>query len=112
MDYEEFFPDPFIEGGWFVFKRSERLFPWQAAHISKESISPASRHLTKFKALKWVEEEIQKRLEPQEFDQWAVDNHMWTSQIYAATQELDTQITLKRLTYDWAPLNKALEEAQ
>jgi hypothetical protein len=106
---EAFFPDPFVKGGWFLFRLSDRLFQWQSVHITTQGQEPASRHSSRLKALLWIEEEIQKRLAPKENDQWAVDGKAWTAQ-FETDPEPPSQ-TLKRLTYDWEPLNRALEQA-
>jgi hypothetical protein len=103
MDPEEFFPDPFEKGGWFLFQTPERLLPWRTVHITRE-IEPSSLHFSKLKALRYIEKEIQKYLAEEAHEPITILTHDLTPD--------STQRTLARLTYDWAPLNKALEEAK
>jgi hypothetical protein len=116
MTPELFFPDPFVKGGWFVFQLPGRLFQWQAAYITYKGMNPAARHSTQLKALHWVEKEIQERLAPHEEDY--LDGHFYSSQWnnnpgvddkLLTDQEAANANTLIRLTYDWEPLNRALE---
>lgn len=106
MEPEEFFPDPFVEGGWFVFRWTDRLFQWQTVKITTESIQPASRHATRLKALLWIEKEIQEHLAKE-------GDIVHETDIYPGKIIIPpNQRTLVRLTYDWEPLNAALEKVR
>ena len=105
---ELFFADPFVKGGWFVFASPERLFPWRTLYATYTGMEPSSLHSSKLKALRWVEKEIQKRLAHKKED-------CQNGQFYKAQWQNDPEPpsqTLARLTYDWEPLNAALEKVR
>jgi hypothetical protein len=63
-------------------------------------------HSTKLKALRWIEKEIQTRLAKE-------GKIVEETEIYPGKLIIpETQRTLIRLTYDWEPLNRALEKSK
>lgn len=104
MEPELYFPDPFVGGGWFLFHMRDRLFSWQAVRITTKGQELAVRHSSRLKALLWIEKEIQRRLAPQKYDDKDISG--------TYPEDHPIQRTLARLTYDWEPLNAALETAR